>query len=264
MAVIRGLVGALVSAAVAVVPVRAAPPPPASGAQWPGRPEAVRAVGRLFVHFPRLPAGQTAACSATVVDAASRDLISTAAHCLYRSEYGGAADWAEFVPGYRHGARPYGTYRLRRAFTDRAWRRREDADHDVAFAALARDPVTGRHVQDVVGAFPVAFGAVDGPVTALGFPAAPPYDGETLRYCAHRAAADPAAGRGATLPHCGFTEGASGGPWIRGLDTATGGGVQVGVDADGWTDGRGPGPAAVYSSVFGAEARALYERARRA
>ncbi len=263
MAVMKGLISAVAATAVAVSLGGAAPPPEAGGAEWPGNPEAVKAVGRLFVHFPGLPAGRPVACSAAVVTSASHDVISTVAHCVYRKEYGGPASALEFVPGYRNGRRPYGTYRMRKAFTDATWRRQENADHDVAFVALDPD-ASGRHVQDAVGGFPVAFGLGPGPVTALGFPAAPPYNGETLRYCARRTVPDPAAGRGTTLPGCAFTEGASGGPWIRGLDASTGGGVQVGVDADGWTGGDDSTLNGVYSSVFGPEAHLVYERAQRA
>ncbi|MEU1076651.1 MULTISPECIES: trypsin-like serine protease [unclassified Streptomyces] len=85
-------------------------------------------------------------CTASVVHSADRNLIVTAAHCL------DGQDDAVFVPGYRDGRAPYGTWPVEDTYTDDAWQEDGSEDDDVAFAVLGAGSLTGARVEDAVGA----------------------------------------------------------------------------------------------------------------
>ena len=164
-------------------------------------------------------------CSGTVVDSASHTLAWTAGHCVHDAAFGGgfATNWV-FVPGYRDGERPYGSWPARRLFTTRAWERDVNIRADLGAASLVRDQ-QGRGIEDVVGARGIAFNQPrDQEFLAFGYPALPTllrpdFDGERLFSCASgRTGADNPPGAGpATLEiECDMTGGASGGGWVIG------------------------------------------------
>ncbi|PZG22752.1 hypothetical protein C1I98_36530, partial [Spongiactinospora gelatinilytica] len=224
---------------------------------WSGRGGAGsvgRTTGRVFLTM----AGSDFVCSASTVRSASRDLVVTAGHCLKD----GTGEWADnwiFVPGYRDGGGPYGSFTARRMFVPRQWSQRADDSHDVGMVALNRRG--GRHVADVTGVQEIAFNARRGGAAhVFGFPADPPYDGRRLVYCAGRPRPDP---HGQThdqgLP-CDMTAGASGGPWLSGFDPRTGRGTLTSVSSFKYTDDE----TVMYGPYLGAAAKDLYARAQRA
>ncbi|RBQ14408.1 hypothetical protein DP939_40570 [Spongiactinospora rosea] len=228
-----------------------------AGAVWTGRGAAGsvgRTTGRVFLTM----AGGDFVCSASTVRSASRDLVVTAGHCLKD----GTGEWADnwiFVPGYRDGGGPYGSFTARRMFVPRQWSQRGDDSHDVGMVAL--NPRRGRHVADVTGVQEIAFNVRRGGAAHIfGFPADPPYDGRRLVYCAGRPRPDP---HGQThdqgLP-CDMTAGASGGPWLAGFDARTGRGTLTSVSSFKYTDDE----TVMYGPYLGAAAKDLYARAQRA
>ena len=88
--------------------------------------------------------------------------------------------------------------------------------HDWAFAVLGAGTKDGRQLDATVGSFPLSVpGLSAGAFTvAFGYPAASPYSGQDLVYCAGAISTDSNNG-GATwsLP-CKMTGGSSGGPWM--------------------------------------------------
>ncbi|MFI5802494.1 trypsin-like serine peptidase [Streptomyces sp. NPDC051561] len=228
----------------------AAPRPP-DGVPWIRSTAPVAHIGRLFMV---LPGGQKATCTAAVVYAKNRDVISTAGHCVHLKAVGGAMKSLLFVPGYANGQKPYGSYPARSVGVADAWKNSEDHKADFAFVTLARDE-KGRHVQDVVGARRAIFGhGPAGPRTALGYPYVKPYDGESLQYCESRATPvkDDRLLGGSQLRPCRMTNGASGGPWYA--RTANGEDIQVAV-----TSSRPRGEAEVaWGAVLDATAKGLY------
>jgi RTX calcium-binding nonapeptide repeat (4 copies) len=162
-------------------------------------------------------------CSATVVTSNSHALAWTAGHCVNDAEFGGgfATNWA-FVPGYRNGERPFGTWPAKQLFTTHGWRQNVNVRVDLGAALLARDP-SGRGIEDIVGARGIAF---DEPreqdYTAFGYPALPTllhpeFDGERLYSCASplTGADNPPGGGPAPLEiECDMTGGSSGGGWV--------------------------------------------------
>ncbi|MEU8893443.1 hypothetical protein [Streptomyces sp. NPDC048442] len=199
---------------------------PPGGVPWKGDPRDVAHIGRLFMV---LPGGQKATCTAAVVTAANRDVISTAGHCVHLKAVGGAMKSLLFVPGYDDGKAPHGSYPSRSVGVSPAWTAREDHAADFAFVTLGTDD-RGRHVQDVAGSVRAAFDARPGGArAALGYPFLPPYDGKALQYCEGNATPvkDDRLAGGSELRPCRMTNGASGGPWYA--RTARGGIVQVAV-----------------------------------
>ncbi len=112
----------------------------------PGTPTATtfagtQTVGPLF----RGGLGNDHECTASVVASPSRDLILTAAHCVF----GSAAGW-QFAPGYHLGATPGGVWTVTGAYVDPHWRADQDPHYDYALLRVA--PSAGRRIQDVTGA----------------------------------------------------------------------------------------------------------------
>ena len=73
-----------------------------------------------------------------------------------------------------------------------------------------------------VGGQAIGFGRARGEwVTALGYPAAYPFDGERLTYCRGYLRQDTYGGSPDQALRCDMTPGSSGGPWVAGLDPAS-------------------------------------------
>ncbi|MEU6411623.1 hypothetical protein [Microbispora sp. NPDC046933] len=74
-------------------------------------------------------------CSATSIESAHRNVVATAAHCVYNPAVTGEVmDKWVFVPGYYQGRSPYGIYVGERVWTHRDFDADEDYDYDYAFA----------------------------------------------------------------------------------------------------------------------------------
>ncbi|MFI6521202.1 trypsin-like serine peptidase [Spirillospora sp. NPDC050679] len=228
-----------------------------TGALWTRGGAVARGTGRVFYTV----AGRDHVCSAATVRSANRDVVVTAAHCV-RPPGGWADNWI-FVPGYRDGDGPHGGFTARRMFVPREWSRDPGGpaggDHDVAMVALA--PAAGRHVADVAGGLPLAFGGPGHRRThVFGYPAAGRYDGERLAYCSGVPALSR---RGATAGRglrCDLTRGASGGPWLTGFDPATGRGAITSISSFKFADDQ----ATMYGPPFGPSVRHAYEQAQHA
>ncbi len=141
LAALLALLGAVPAAA-----APAAPPPTAQTVT------SIPTVGPLFVPSvvglgPVL--GLPHFCSASVVHSATRDLVLTAAHCVFGTGLG-----FEFAPGYHDGISPYGVWTVERVYVDPAWTATQDPQHDVAVLEVA--PRSGRRIEDRTGAATLA------------------------------------------------------------------------------------------------------------
>jgi V8-like Glu-specific endopeptidase len=195
--------------------------------------------GKLGSHF----------CTASVVDSAAGDLAVTAAHCVY-----GKTGTLVFVPAYADGRTPYGVWPVTKVYTDGAWDASQDPDHDVAFLRLS-DGSDGTPIEDVTGAETLAAVAPAGQtVRVIGYPdgAAEPVwcSGLVKGFSATQFEFD-----------CGgYTTGTSGGPFLTGVDAATGQGTVIGV-IGGYQEG-GNTPQVSYAAVFGTAVSQLYATAQ--
>ncbi|MFI9273726.1 trypsin-like serine peptidase [Kitasatospora sp. NPDC052896] len=190
-------------------------------------------------------------CTASVVDSPGRNLIVTAAHCLYDPGKGARGE-PVFVPGYRAGDAPDGVWPLAAITVDRSWAEHGNADLDVAFAVV--QPMSGRQVQQLLGAN--RLGTDPGyqqavRLTGYPSPAGPPVG------CANRTAEQSAGQLRLNCPD--HAAGAGGSPWVTGADPVTGAGTVIGV-VGGYQQG-GDTPGTSYSSYFGGAVRALFARA---
>ncbi|MCU1526941.1 MAG: hypothetical protein JWP75_704 [Frondihabitans sp.] len=88
-------------------------------------------------------------CSGSVISSPTRDLILTAAHCVY----GNIGSW-KFVPGYVNGTTPYGVWSITSAYVDKSWQTNGNTQADYAILRIAPQVIHGRleRIQDVTGA----------------------------------------------------------------------------------------------------------------
>jgi V8-like Glu-specific endopeptidase len=194
--------------------------------------------GKLGAHF----------CTASVVDSKAGDLAVTAAHCVY-----GKSGAIAFVPDYANGKTPYGIWPVAKVYTDSAWDASQDPDHDVAFLRLS-DSSGGTPIENLTGAETLATDSPAGQaVEVIGYPdrAAEPV------WCS-----GPVKGFSATqfeFDCGGYPNGTSGGPFLTGVDAATGQGTVIGV-IGGYQQG-GDTPQVSYAAVFGSAVAQLYATA---
>lgn len=185
---------------------------PAFDTSWPQRLH-----GKLFVTL----GGSDASCSATVTKSFRRDLVVTAGHCLYFG--GGPSGWATnvaFVPAYRNGARPYGTFPAVTLRVPKPWRRNGSIAFDLGMVNLAPTPV-GR-IQDLLGAVGITFNRPDKAYRKkrfqlFGYPGVPQayYDAERLIRCNSRFRGFEVFSDAPVVSPCHQQFGSSGGGWIR-------------------------------------------------
>ncbi|GGZ14345.1 peptidase [Streptomyces inusitatus] len=218
----------------------------------PYRGTPLKTVGRLFFVNAN---GADTWCSATAVKSANKSAVMTAAHCVRRgsSPYNTNTDMV-FVPGYHKGKQPHGTFAVRAAATPRTWQ--NDSVNDIAALTVDLDKKS-RELTDVVGSQDIAFNRpVGGPVTALGYPATNPQRGEELLLCSGTAKKE----HGTQVIPCSLSGGASGGPWLAGLNTTTGKGTLISVNSALDT----LPPTKMYGEILGTTAKKVYDRAQRA
>ncbi|CAL9441492.1 trypsin-like serine peptidase [Streptomyces sp. enrichment culture] len=223
---------------------------PQAGGAWSGGGAVVKTSGRVFFTFD----GRTASCSANAVTSQNQSTVLTAGHCV---KYQGS--WHTnfvFVPAYANGQAPYGQWTATRTLTTPQWEASEDINHDVGAAVLA--PLNGQKLTAVTGAQGVQFnGGYNKAMYAFGFPAASPYDGSKLIYCAGNSSKDFLFSQDHSLG-CNMTGGSSGGPWFTGFSEASGTGLQVSVNSFGYTFL----PNRMFGPYFGNDAQALYNTAQ--
>lgn len=240
------------------------------------------ASGKLLFDGPEGPM----VCSATVVrDPAhpgKSNMVWTAGHCVHAGKKGGWYRNIAFVPSYNDSAMPaaeldnaskdqiapYGVWWGQWAQTSDEWISEgastggQGAPYD--FAVLQVTPEkgsTGKSLEETVGsALPVDFdapaaGKTDG-MTATGYPAAPPYDGQKAFQCTDKPGRLSVFEDQPTMYRigCTMTGGSSGGGWVaKGRDgkPALVSNTSIGPVRAGWLAGP----------RLGTEAKGIYEAA---
>jgi V8-like Glu-specific endopeptidase len=162
-------------------------------------------------------------CTASVVHSPGHDLILTAAHCVSNT------NGVSFVPGYRDGKAPFGSWQVTKLFTTNGWSQNGDPDQDFALLQVAPN-ASGQQVEDVVGAENLG---LNEPFTATVRLYGYPNSTENPIVCSNATTQQSAYQRRIDCPS--YPNGTSGGPWIS---TTTGnvigviGGYQQGGDTD--------------------------------
>ncbi|MFJ9032337.1 trypsin-like serine peptidase [Streptomyces sp. NPDC102274] len=238
--------------------------------------------GKLFFDGPE----GSMVCSATVVEDPAHpgksNLVWTAGHCVHAGKTGGWYRNLAFVPSYNNSGlsmadletapkeqiAPEGVWWADWAQTSEQWISQgastggQGAPYDFAVIHVTPEKGgTGKSLEETVGAaLPVEFNAPATPqidaMTATGYPAAPPYDGQQLFQCEDKpgrlslTADDPTMYR----VGCTMTGGASGGGWVaNGADgkPALVSNTSIGPVTAGWLAGPRLGDVAkgVYDGV---------------
>jgi len=198
-------------------------------------------------------------CSGTAVQAGNRSVVVTAGHCVHDFGHWLSGRWV-FVPGYRYGQRPLGTFAAEWLGTTPQWKKSENGNFDVGMAVVSRNE-EGRRLDSVVEPDKIAWGLSRRQTfDVYGYPVAEPFDGATLQRCpqtpyeGHDFLSFLTTGPLDLAIECNVTPGSSGGGWVIHGDTLNG------VTSSGYSDN----PATTYGPYFGAAVGRLYREAERA
>jgi V8-like Glu-specific endopeptidase len=184
-------------------------------------------IGKVFFTL----GGSNYVCSGNAVSSTNGSTVSTAGHCLNEGP-GAFATKFIFVPAYENGAAPYGQWTAKSLHAPTQWSGSGDMAYDTGFAVMNRD-ASNRTLTEVVGGSGVAFNQPRGlAYKSFGYPAASPFNGETLKSCTGTATNDPNNPQFGTQGiSCDMTGGSSGGPWFIGTDSS---GLQNSVNSYGY------------------------------
>ena len=172
-------------------------------------------------------------CTGSVIVTESLRLVVTAAHCVYAN-----GSWVRrmaFIPDFKRGRRPYGTYKVRTAWVSNWWQRFSfgtyGANFDIAIL-VTRRTANGSRIGENVGAIPIqSYPKRRGTTDIYGYPAGT-MRGRAMRTCRTHTRPDWFGGRffpGPTglLARCNMAAGSSGGPWVSRYRRPNGGTIGV-------------------------------------
>lgn len=220
-----------------------------STASRKGNENPVPHIGKVFFTL----GGTNYVCSGNSVSSTNKSTVSTAGHCLNEGPGAFATNWV-FVPAYLNGNAPYGKWTARALYAPTQWSSSGKMEYDTGFAVMGT--LNGQKLADVVGASGVQFNAARGlKYKAFGYPAAPPFNGESLKSCSGTAANDPYNPQFNTqgIP-CNMTGGSSGGPWFIGDSS---GGTQNSINSYGY----GSNSTKMYGPYWGPVIQQTYQLA---
>ncbi len=195
-------------------------------------------------------------CTGSVLDTPSLRLVLTAAHCVY---YNGS--WARrmvFIPDFKNGRRPYGTYRIKTAWVANRWQRLAfgtyGMNYDIAIL-VTRKTGNGSRIGENVGAIPYrAYPRRSGTTDIYGYPGAT-MRARVMRTCRSHTRPDWYGGRilpgpPGLLARCNMAAGSSGGPWVTRYPNPNGSttGIIDGLTSTGY---RNRGRSILTSPYFG-------------
>ncbi|MFD8014093.1 trypsin-like serine peptidase [Streptomyces sp. NPDC058955] len=233
------------------------------------------ASGKVFFDGP----DGSMVCSATVVKDPAHpgksNLVWTAGHCVHKGKEGGWYRNIAFVPSYNDAAletsalekasreqiAPYGVWWADWVKTSDEWIAQgastggAGAPYDFAVIQVTPEKgSSGKSLEETVGtALPVEFNAPAVPkiasMTATGYPAAPPFDGQKMFQCADKPGRLSLKAEQPTMYRigCTMTAGSSGGGWVaQGQDgqPALVSNTSIGPSTAGWLAGPRLGPEA--------------------
>lgn len=220
-------------------------------------------------------------CSGTSVtsgDGGNQSLVWTAGHCVHAGSGGAWATNVVFVPAYRDGAAPVGSWTAYTLYARTEWTANGNLKEDFGVIVVNRRVSDGARLGSIVGTQGLATSLSDHQMYhSFGYPAAPqgvwpftPFNGNRMWSCqapASRRVTEynvSGAGPAPVAIGCDMTGGSSGGAWLMGfnLDISMGwhvnGGYINGLNSWRWSGE----PRAMHSPYHGSEALALWNAAR--
>jgi hypothetical protein len=188
-------------------------------------------------------------CSGTALTSGNESVVWTAGHCVNEGPGAFYTNWA-FVPAYKDGARPYGTWTARRLLTTAAWGQGGDFSYDLGAAAV--NTSGEQTLTDVVGSRGAGFNLpAQQRYLSHGYPAAPPFSGGRMFICdSNLGTRDPFTNPQTMGIGCDMTGGSSGGGWVVGNDVLS-------VNSYGYSNQ----PNVIYGPYQGSVAQQLYTSA---
>lgn len=199
----------------------------APGEVQPQSEQPVDHIGKIFFTL----GGTDYVCSGNAVVSQNESTVATAGHCANEGPGDWATNWV-FVPAYEDGAAPLGKWTAESLYAPTEWTQQGDITYDTAFAVVGTQ--SGQTLTDVVGASGVSFDENTGlTYTSYGYPAAAPFDGQSLESCHGAASPDPTSGTKSQGIPCDMTGGSSGGPWFVGSGSS---GYQNSVNSFGYNN----------------------------
>ncbi|MEH0935424.1 trypsin-like serine peptidase [Micromonospora psammae] len=191
-------------------------------------------VGKVYFTTPN---GGTASCSASTTASGKRRLVVTAGHCVHQGRGGQWYGNWQFVPRYRSGVRPFGTFVAYQLTARTAWINNSSHDEDMGIAIMHNGGSYGLKVVDTVGGNGLRWNwGYNVPlVTALGYPSNLG-GGESQQYC--QSGTWHAGGQQIRM-WCNMTYGSSGGPWLQEYNDQNGLGYINSVVSHGDNPGNG-------------------------
>jgi V8-like Glu-specific endopeptidase len=192
------------------------------------------------------------------VRAQNESLVATAGHCVHDEGQWAARKWV-FIPGYRYGERPFGTFTAHWLGTTPGWLHHENFNFDVGMAVVGRNE-RGETLEQAVGGARFSSGLPPSQVfDVYGYPVAEPFTGATLERCprvpfeGYDFEAFLTPGPLDLAVHCEVSGGSSGGGWVIAGNRIDGVTSNTYFDDDTTT----------YGPYFGGAVADLYARASR-
>lgn len=166
--------------------------------------------GKVFFTYK----GKNYVCSGSVINGVTKNVVSTAGHCVHGGKGEGWHENIAFAPGYHNGVSTYGLWNWKTAHTFQGWTNSSDFSRDQAFFTV--HPRNGRTLVDTVGGNGLSYnyGHNQTGVRIWGWFAESPFNGEVPYYCDGSTRKQSFLSQDMVMP-CNMTGGASGGPWLR-------------------------------------------------
>jgi V8-like Glu-specific endopeptidase len=156
--------------------------------------------------------GANYVCSGTAITSGNESVVWTAGHCVNEGPGGFYTNWA-FVPAYRDGAAPYGTFAATRLQTTAGWGNSGDFSYDLGAATVGLS-ASGATLTDTVGGRGLAFNYdANQRYLSHGYPAAAPFTGGRMYICDAQLATRDSGNPQPMGIGCDMTGGSSGGGW---------------------------------------------------
>lgn len=211
-----------------------------------------KVVGKVFYTKPT--DGKDYVCSASAINSPSKQMVITAGHCVnVGGKDGTAGQWMTnwtYVPQYREGARPFGTFAAKEYRAFNGWINNSNLDWDVAMVTTW--PRSGDKLVNVTGGHGLSYNYNrEQAVTVWGYPGN--RDNGQVQWWCTGTTRRVGVTDGRIEIKCDFGGGSSGGPWLREYSDSTGLGYVNGVTSTATSDGWNR------SSYFGDSVKAMFD-----
>jgi V8-like Glu-specific endopeptidase len=186
---------------------------PGGGSSWSATEVAITPGTPLTAHGKVFFSAGSAnyVCSGTALDG---NVVWTAGHCVNEGPGGYYTNFV-FVPAYRDGVAPYGTFPATSLLTSDSWALSGEFGVDVG-AAVPATNAAGQTLSEAVVERPIVFNATrDQAYDVYGYPAAKRFSGNRLYVCKTAWSRDDTSTTPDTIGvPCNMTGGSSGGGWV--------------------------------------------------